>query len=140
MALFQTTPDHMHFTKGAEHLTLTRLGPKGLFRWSAGCCGAPMANTLPRPQLPFVGIQVGRFEDPAALGPVRTHGNGKGAWPQPVKDRGMVRAIATLFWRAARTKLSGRGGQTPFFDAAGEPVATPIVLTLEERKTASKDG
>lgn len=137
--LFQTVPDCLTFTQGTDQLALMRLGPRGLFRWHAGCCGAPVANTLPKPTLPFVGLHVARFADPGALGPARSHVNGKGAWPRPVRDRGAFRLVAGVVWRAGRTWLAGRGSQTPFFTAAGAPIVTPQVLTLEERRAAARN-
>ena len=55
--IFQTLPDAVRITRGADSLALLRLGPKGLMRWYAGCCNTPIANTLANPRtLPFIGM------------------------------------------------------------------------------------
>ncbi|MEI2804964.1 MAG: DUF6151 family protein [Albidovulum sp.] len=58
--VFQTLPHHVRFTQGAANLRLLRLSPKGLLRWYAGCCGTPIANSMPSPSFPFVGMISGR--------------------------------------------------------------------------------
>ena len=47
--IYQTTPDHVHITRGLDNLGLMRLGPEGLFRWYATCCNVTLFNTLPKP-------------------------------------------------------------------------------------------
>ena len=131
--IFQTLPHHLSFTAGREHLRVLRLGPKGLMRWYAGCCGAPIANTLAGPRFPFVGVIL-RPGQPG-FGPVVTHANTAGAL-RPVASLGMLRAALGLLARAAVAKLTGRSGGAPFFDAAGAPVIAPKLLTPEERTAA----
>ncbi|MGR3621697.1 DUF6151 family protein [Pseudophaeobacter sp.] len=131
--LFQLAPHGITITQGAEHLRLLRLGPNGLFRWYAGCCGTPVANTLKKPTLAFAGLRSDLFENKDALGKVVARAN----MPQPGKpprSTGMIRMVYGIFSRMITARLSGLWRQTPFFDVeTGTPVAEPEVLTKEAR-------
>ncbi|MFC4214096.1 DUF6151 family protein [Pseudophaeobacter arcticus] len=131
--LFQLAPHAITITKGAEHLHLLRLGPKGLFRWYAGCCGTPFANTLSKPQLAFAGLRTDLFDDKNALGKVKAQAHvprpGK-----PPRSQGMARMVYGIFSRMITARLSGLWRETPFFDVeTGKPVAEPEVLSKEAR-------
>lgn len=133
--LFQLAPHGITLTQGADQLRLMRLGPKGLFRWYAGCCGTPVANTLAKPQLAFVGLRSDLFDDTAALGRIRAKSHvikpGK-----PPQNQGMMRMVIGIFSRMTTARLSGLWRETPFFDAqSGAPVAPPEVLSKEARAT-----
>lgn len=131
--LFQTLPGHFHFDKGADHLGLLRLSPKGLFRWYATCCNTPIANTLPKAGFPFVGAVL-----PAGhthFGRPRAHVN-TGAATRRTRQTGMAATAYGIFYRAAKAALTGQGKQTPFFDETKAPVAIPTVLTKEQRQAA----
>lgn len=122
--LWQTTPDRIEITTGADRLIPVRLSPKGLFRWTAKCCDTPMVNTFGTPALPFAGLLTRNLSDPAPLGPVIAHGfvtgpNGK----QRHQNGGRV--IWRMLKRTAAAKLSGRAKQTPFFNADGSPTTAP---------------
>lgn len=131
--LFQLPPHGITLTQGHEHLRLMRLGPKGLFRWYAGCCNTPLANTLAKPQLAFAGMRSDLFQNKDALGKVKAQAN----IPQPGKpprSTGMLRMVYGIFSRMITARLSGLWRQTPFFDTeTGAPVAEPKVLSKEER-------
>lgn len=130
--LWQTVPEALKITQGAEHLTCLRLGPKGLLRWYAACCGTPIANTLPKPTLPFVG----------AVLPAPAEGFGKvqarvmtEATRGAVKQKGFEATGATIILRALGAWMRRRTRGT-FFDADGQPVRVPQVLTKEQRAAA----
>ena len=133
VAIYQTTPDMIVLDRGADRLGLMRLSPKGLLRWHAACCDAPLFNTLARPGLPFVGVHVARLDDPARIGPVVVHSF------LPQRDGGARhKGAGIMVWRMlsrmASARLSGRWRQTPFFDpATGAPVAQARILTKAER-------
>lgn len=131
--LFQLAPHGIQITQGAEHLRLMRLGPKGLFRWYAGCCGTPFANTLVKPGLAFAGMRSDLFTDKEALGKIRA----RSFVPRPGKpprNEGMLRMVYGIFARIITARLSGLWRQTPFFDVeTGKPVAPAEVLSKEER-------
>ena len=133
--IFQTLPAHVQITRGREHLALMRLGPNGLFRWHARCCGTPIANTLAFPGMSFAGMVL----------PPETEGFGKvSAQVQTKSARGRVREHGfaktgyALLGRAIKARLSGLHRVTPFFDEAGKPVVAPRVISLDERQKASE--
>lgn len=132
-AIFQTTPDNISFIAGTEHVAVLRLGPKGLFRWYAACCGTPIGNTLSRPGFAFVGAILRPGED--RFGPVAARVNTTAA-RQPVRATGTMRTILGVLSRAARAWLAGGHRRTPFFDSRGAPLAAPSVLTKTERDAA----
>lgn len=131
--LFQTTPDMIRIETGADRLGLLRLSPNGLMRWHATCCGAPIANTLKTPRVPFAGIAVARLDDPEALGPVRV----TSFIPRPGRKpgfKGLGRMMVGFVSRTVAARLSGRWRQTPFFDPdTGTPVAEAQMPTRAER-------
>lgn len=131
--LFQTMPDAIRFTKGADNLRLLRLSPKGLMRWYAGCCDTPVANTMATPALPFVGAILRPGQ--AGFGPVVTHAN-VGSARRPVRQSGILRAVVGVLTRAAAAKLFRGGRANPFFAPDGSPTVAPSVLTLAERNAA----
>lgn len=130
--IFQTLPRDIVFETGMDNLSLLRLGPKGLFRWYAGCCGTPIANTLTTPGFPFAGLILP--QDATAFGPLVAEVNTTDTDP-PVRQRGLPRVLLTVMGRGLWAKLTGKR-QTPFFDDAGQPVRAPYVLSLEERNAA----
>ena len=131
--VFQTLPHHVRFTQGAANLRLLRLSPKGLLRWYAGCCGTPIANSMPSPSFPFVGMILRPGQ--SGFGPVLTHANTASA-RTPVRSTGLARAVLGLLARTAAAKLTGKGGTAPFFAADGKPAAEARILALAERDAA----
>ncbi len=132
VGLFQTMPHAITFTKGAEHLGLFRLSPRGTMRWYATCCNTPMFNTLRNPKLAFAGINTRALRDPDRIGPVVA----KVHMPKPEGKTGQ-KGGAGLAWgiatRMLTARLSGQWRQTPFFDDTGEPVAKAVVPSKQER-------
>ena len=131
--IFQTLPDRVLFTKGAANLSLLRLSPKGLMRWYTSCCRTPVANTLPRAGIPFVGLILppgadgfGRIVARAFTDTAR----------RPVKGHGMARAGLAVLARAVSGRIAGAHRASPFYDSNGAPVVRPTVLTKEERRAA----
>ena len=131
VALVQTSPDRIHFTRGHDRLALLRLSPNGLFRWYAGCCGVPLFNTAPRRGIPFASLHAARTASPEDLGPVRAHLNAG-------RDTGgLWRVIPGILLRTLTARLAGRWKRSPFFDDAGAPVAGAKVLTRAQRAAAA---
>ena len=131
--LFQVAPHAVTITQGAEHLRLLRLGPKGLFRWYASCCGTPVANTLSKPKLAFAGLRSDLFDSKEALGKVKARAYVVRAG-KPPRNEGMARMVYGIFSRMITANLSGLWRKTPFFDAeTGKPVVEPEVLSKEVR-------
>lgn len=131
--MFQTSPDTIQFSSGAEHLAILRLSPKGPLRWYAACCNTPMFNTLSRPGLAFVTVLLSNTDDPAVFGPVAA----ESFVPQaggPPKHKNGGRMVMGIMSRLAAARLSGRWKKTPFFDlATGEPRAPVHLIDKEER-------
>ncbi|MCB1364527.1 MAG: hypothetical protein KDK02_10415 [Rhodobacteraceae bacterium] len=125
--VFQTTPDMIRFQSGTDRLGLLRLSPKGLMRWYATCCNAPLFNTLASPRLPFAALHVARLDSPESVGPVRVHS----FVPRPggrSAHRGWGRMILRLVTGMGGARLSGRWRRTPFFDPdSGAPVAEATI-------------
>lgn len=134
--IWQTLPEHVHFTAGVDRLACLRLSPRGMYRWYAGCCNAPLTTTLRGPRLNVGGFIAARFSDLSALPRsnsfvFKKQANGK------YRHKGMGR----LAWRVAQmmlsANLSGSWRQNPFFDASGKPIRTPRTLTRDERAAAT---
>lgn len=139
--ILQVAPSRVRFVAGQEQLRCMRLSPKGLLRWYTECCKTPAGNMLPTPRSPFIGFPVrfvaleGRALD-AAVGPSRGGLHGRfaiGGCPEGVPPRIgpglLVRSVAWFLGNVVRR----RHAPSPFFTASGEPVATPLVLTREQR-------
>lgn len=141
-SIFQTIPRFVEFEKGQQHLACLRLSPKGMLRWYAGCCNTPLFTMFDNPRFALAGMNmmVIAEEDRAKFGPYVGRYSTKGARnaPEGFKDQGIPRAFALVFWRAVKAQLRGDDG-TPFFDRNGQPVVSPRVLTLEERRAARPD-
>ncbi len=131
--IFQTTPSNIKITQGPEHLALMQLGPNGLFRWHAGCCGTPFANTVKTPKFSFAGMVL-----PAgygSLGPVTAHVQTKAANP-PMKEHGFAATGLAILRRVLGARLTGNWRDTPFFDESGAPVVAPVVISKSDRDAA----
>lgn len=142
--VFQLTPAQVRITGGREHIRCMRLSPKGLMRWYAGCCNTPIANTLDRPRLPFLGMPH-TFMDHAAggrsrdedLGPVLARIQarfGKPPLPADAYPRAPFGLILRSIRQLLRGKLAGAHTPSPVFDDAGKAIVEPTVISLEERE------
>ncbi|MDA7964264.1 DUF6151 family protein [Ruegeria sp.] len=131
--ILHMTPEDIVIDQGAEHLAAMRLSPRGMLRWYADCCNAPLVTTPASPKLPFGGFIVKRLADPAPLGPVTT----RGFVPTPggkQKHQKLRYAVIGLLKRIVASRLSGRWKTSIFFDAeTGQPTVTPTVLSKSER-------
>lgn len=141
--IVQISHARVELSEGHEQLACVRLTPSGLMRWYASCCNTPIANTLDRANLPFVGV-ISSCWDPeldadarlALLGPVRARVNGPGhaaedgSWA-PVAKLPLgtilhsIRVIAGSWWRNEHQPSA-------FFDERGEPRVTPRALEPDE--------
>ncbi|WGH79116.1 DUF6151 family protein [Jannaschia ovalis] len=135
VGILQTAQDRIRITQGGENLRVFRHSPRGALRWYATCCDTPLFYTPLKPRLVHVGVNTDRLEDPTAAGPVQAEAfipgdNGK------QRHKGAGRMIARMAKRVAAHNLSGKWRETPFFDADGNPVVDPTVLSREERAAA----
>lgn len=135
----QMTPSQLRITGGHEHIRCVRLGPKGLMRWHTACCRTPIANTLDKPGIPFLGMPVVfmRELDEAALGPILARIQARFGKP-PLPPGSHATAPFGLLLRSIRLLLGGylRGAAkpSPLFDAQGKPIVEPIILAPAERE------
>jgi hypothetical protein len=142
--VFQMTPAQVRITAGHEHIRCVRLSPKGLMRWYAGCCNAPIGNTLDSARLPFMGV-VHTFMDHAAdgrsrdeaLGPVlsRIHARyGHPPLPAGSHPRGPLGLVLRSIRQLLRGYVAGAHQPSPVFDQSGKPIVEPTVISLEQRE------
>src|SRR4051812_9540883 len=47
-------PPKFSITQGKKQIRCLRLTEKGMYRWYAGCCKTPIANSMGTPKVPFV--------------------------------------------------------------------------------------
>ncbi|HUD41032.1 MAG TPA: DUF6151 family protein [Dokdonella sp.] len=141
--LVPIAPAGLRLIAGLEALACVSLGPRGLLRWYAACCRAPIANTPRQAQTPYVGVFASAFDVPAealdaALGPrgaLVIHAGSARGDVAPTRWRfalGGLRIVAGM--TAARLR-----GEPPaaFFDTSGRPIRHVRELTLEERTKLS---
>lgn len=143
--VYQTVPAKLQITEGMEQLRCLRLSGKGMYRWYAGCCKTPLANTLPSAKIPFAGLVHTIIQLPAdakprdkVLGPIRARVQGRYGLGKLAKGThqsaplGIVFRIVRLMglgWLRAQHKPS------PFFDSqTGKPRVEPYVLSSAERE------
>ncbi len=121
-------------------LACMRLTKRGLVRWYAKCCNTPLGNTLGNYKVSFVDLihscleNGGRSLDDS-FGPIRMWVNTKGAkGAVPSNTMAEIGGIMRIVGMLLRARLNGSNRRTIFFSPeTGAPVATPKVLSREER-------
>ena len=137
VALLQTSQDRIRLIAGSDKLEAFRHTSRGALRWYASCCDVPLSLTPLHPRLVHVGLNVDRLDDPSSIGPVRGEAfirtrDGK------VRHKNLFHIATRLASRVIGRNMSGDWRDTPFFDAAGNPVRDPKVLTPQERSAAQR--
>ncbi len=140
-ALNQCNPADIDVQTGAENIALLRLSPKGIFRWHTSCCNTPMANTAHTPGVPFTSLILApaQADVGSVLGPNQALVNVQAAHGHnaPKATKGMGRLVRKFILRAINARLNGDWKKNPFFTSDRSPIATPRVLTKDERTAAS---
>ena len=134
--VYQSTPSQVRITQGIEQLRLRRLSEKGLLRWYTACCRTPVANMLPYPRSPFVGLFHGFIPDRESLGPVVGRIQGRfapGGCPPGVHPRASLGLIGRSLVFLGRAYWNGQYAPSPFFED-GRPIREAEVLTVAERE------
>jgi hypothetical protein len=137
------TPSQVTLTQGAEQVRCMRLSPKGLYRWYAGCCNTPLANTV-SPRLPFL-VLVHSCMDHAADGHSRDEDLGppkirmmarfaRGGVPPGAHPKVPLSMLPRFVGHLARGVFGGKARPSPFFDSAGQPLAQPVLIDQQERE------
>ncbi len=133
--LFQTYPSNVHFDQGVENISCMQLKEKGLYRWYASCCKAPLGNTLSSARVPFVGVPVAimklssQQEKDSQLGPLIMEAFAKyarGSKPKNSHDKFPVSFLPKILVFMGRGLLMGRAKPHPFFHNE-MPIVTPKV-------------
>jgi len=134
--LVATQSRYVRFTAGAGSLACLSLSPRGLLRWYASCCNTPIANTPRDWKLPYAGMVHTCLERPEPMERsfprVEARVNVKSALGTPPQEgRGGMMRYAALMLRLLVSRISGGYRRSPFFDAAGAPVAQVVVPPRE---------
>lgn len=132
----QLSPAQLEFTAGFDRLACLRMTPTGVVRWYARCCDSPIANTLDRPGMPFVGLFTAALDTPdpdAVVGPVRARVNRR--FPRDEARRigagggALFRMLAHFAVLTARWRWRGDHRRSPFFDPqTGALVQSPTLI------------
>jgi hypothetical protein len=140
-SIIQTIPANITFTEGIENLTCMRLTAKGMLRWYGACCNTPIGNTLPTPNLSFIGlIHTCLSSDQTSLdnafGSIRMYVNTQSAIGEnKPKSAGVLSGTLRVIGMMLKARFDGRYKQTPFFAMqSGTPIVVPKVLNAEELK------
>jgi hypothetical protein len=141
-SIIQTLPANVSFTEGVEHLSCMRLTANGMLRWYAACCNSPVGNTLPTPNLSFIGLLhtcLDSDQTPLdeAFGSIRMYVNTQSAiGEKKPKSTGVLPGTLRLLGMMLRARLDGSYKQMPFFSMeSGTPIVVPKVLADEELKS-----
>lgn len=140
--IFPINPAELKITQGLENLKCLRLIPKGMFRWYAGCCKTPIANSSAA--MPYIGIVHTILEKTNSLyelenqfGPSTARIQGKfGIKPLP---GGTLESVSPAFiLRALKlmllVHLRRLAKPSPFLDKDGKTLVEPYILTTDERE------
>ncbi len=131
-----TTPARLALTAGREHIRCLRLSDRGMYRWYAGCCSTPIANSLPRPGVPFVSIHRSFIAgEVSAFGPVmRVQARfAKGVPPRDAERSASLWTILKTVRFLVAARMRGEHRPNPLL-INGNPMVTPRVLTKQERE------
>jgi len=138
--IVQTSPQNIVFTEGVQNLACLRLTANGLMRWYAACCNTPIGNTSANYRVSVVGLvhsclRSGQSSLDEAFGAptMRVYTKYAKGEPKP-GTTGLLATIPRLARMIVGARITGRYRSTPFFaEASGAPVATPRILSAEER-------
>lgn len=122
--LYQTYPAYMKITQGHDSIRCMQLKRKGLYRWHTACCNMPLANTMGKAHIPFVGISVklmsfsNEEEKRDTLGPISLKAFGKyakGGLPKGVHPKFPISYIPKILFFMIKGKVLQKYKPHPFF-------------------------
>lgn len=137
--LVPIAPAGLRLIAGIEALACVSLGRRGLLRWYAACCRAPIANTPRQARTPYVGLFGSAFDVPAAaleaaLGPRDRIVINVGSASAPVPPTRLRFLLGGLRIAAGMTGARLRGeSAAAFFDASGRPIRHVRELSRAQR-------
>lgn len=142
--ILPVVPSSLKLNYGVENLRCLRLSPKGIFRWYAGCCNTPIANTASISWVPYNGVVHAIIDggDAAArdelLGPIQARifqKFGIGELPPEALEKIPFGLTMRRFGFMLKGLIGMRYRPSPFFDPrTGKPSRDPYVLELSERE------
>ena len=147
--VYQTAPAHLEIHVGHDQIRCIRQHPRGLMRWFTACCNTPIFNTVATPRAPFTGVLAPFYahEDPdvvdRTIGPVRAKTMarwGYGTLPDDAHPRAPMSVLLHATRVLGSAFLAGKHKPNPLLGPAGEPIATPIILTEAERTTLKQQA
>lgn len=131
-------PAGMRIVSGHARLACVSLGAKGLLRWYAACCRTPLGNTPRDGGMAYVGI-IATYLSPAGVVNERLGQAGRivlngGSATAPVRATPLALVLGGLriFANVLAAKLR-RQPPALFFDADGQPIRDPQVLSPGQR-------
>ena len=131
-------PKEMELLSGAGNLKCYRLTPQGMYRWTAGCCNSPIANT--RRNFPWGGIFYTAYtaHNPDALnelGDIKASIFGRDALqgaPGRISDKIVFREMLVVMPFVIKGKILKMHQASPFFESDGKvPISEPVILDGE---------
>lgn len=137
-------PSQVHLDAGCDTLACLSLSPRGLLRWYAGCCGAPIANTPRNPRMAYAGLVHSALDQDGlplqhSFGPLRMAVNTDGALGavQKIPALSTATSMFGLATTLLRARLAGSWRDNPFFETGTATPVRPVrVLSLDERTQA----
>lgn len=138
-----TSANNLVFDQGTDNLACLSLSDRGLLRWYAACCKAPIANTTRDWKFPYVGLfRNGLNSDSAAyeraFPKMQMHVNTRSAKTKPPgASLKTLIALSRFLPRVFAGRLNGSYRTTPFFvSPLGVPSAPVYILSNKERRDA----
>ncbi len=146
--ILQFSSGQLEFTSGVENLACLQLTEGALRRWYASCCKTPIANTLGKSWVPFVGLlrasidrtmTAAQLDQIAGLNRLRVHTKYalKDSEQLAASGPGSLSMLLGLLRLLGGGWLRGEHKRSPFF-ANGAPVTTAHVLSAEELAQAQQ--
>ncbi|SPF80749.1 DUF6151 family protein [Pseudoprimorskyibacter insulae] len=123
--IYQAMPSDITFEAGFDTVKMFMHRPDGIFRWYAGCCNTPIANTLKTTKIPFAGYVLPAGNTAFGSNPPQVMT--KSAL-SPIKQHGFAKVGFGVISRGLMAKLRGNTSGAPFF-VGGVPVRDPEVLS-----------
>lgn len=138
-------PVDVKILSGPEQLRCTRLGPKGMFRFSTSCCNTPIGNTAPHRAWIGLHRRALTARDPhqldQILGPIRARIMGeyaKGTPPPGTPKKMNFRGAIVVLPFILKGKFQNKAKTSPFFQEDGvTPIVPAHVLSEEEKRNAT---
>lgn len=138
--IVQVAPAALSFHAGTDRIECMRLGPKGLYRFYAGCCKTPLGNTM-GPVVPYIGIGTELLgKDAKKRDAILGQPSGEAGQKFAINGthhgstRMSVRFIAGVVTKVLGWKLRGKAWPHPFFEKKRkEPTVSVRTLTRDER-------